>query len=722
MKGFGCSVFLLLCCAAPLLPAQEIALMPMPASAQRADGALTVTPAHGLSNFTVATSPALTSDARLGAAVQRMLLRLDRTCGGDLARAASRPTSGRATLTIEVAGPGGAVQGLDEDESYSLKVTPTEAALHAATDVGAMHGMETLLQLASLQEGACVLPAITIQDAPRFRWRGLMVDVSRHFEPVDEIKRTLDGMAVAKLNVFHWHLADDQGFRAESKKFPKLTQIGSGGLFYTQDQMREVVAYARARGIRVVPEFDMPGHTSSWILSYPDLGSGEHITALPTVFGIPVAELDPTRESTYKFIDAFVGEMGAIFPDAYFHIGGDETEGKGWLANPRIVEFMQKHGFAGPPELQAYFNQRVLPPILKKHGKQMIGWDEILSPSLPKDIVIQSWRGEASLAAGAKQGFQGILSAPYYLDAEKTSAQMFLADPVPADTTLDAGQQKLILGGEVCMWAEQVDAETLDSRLWPRTLAVAERFWSPQSDRDVPYMYQRLRHVSLELEDVGVRHISGPETLRRSLTRDAARDSGRSAHLEALDLLASVTEPYSFHERYQGQHTDGLTTLDRLVDAVVADPPSRQEIAGAVAGVVGGARLARPLAGAGSPAPSGDVPQGFVPNRAEAIADLRQRFLTWQRTTPALLQLAAESPRLNDMTLVALQLSELGGLGTEALTYMEAHTTPPPSWQDGVRQQLDEAEKGAALVDFTFVESLRKLVAAVEQPQAPAPR
>ncbi len=211
-------------------------------------------------------------------------------------------------------------------------------------------------------------------------------------------------------------------------------------------------------------------------------------------------------------------------------------------------------------------------PILTKHHKKMVGWDEILNPALPKDIMIQSWRGDASLADGATKGYTGILSAPYYLDAQKTSEMMYLADPVPADTKLHPEQQKLILGGEVCMWAEQLNPETVDSRVWPRTLAIAERFWSPQSVRDVPDMYRRLRVASLELEDVGLTHISGPQKLRRSLMG--------SLDTEPLDLFASVIEPVSFHERYQGQKTDSLTALDRLVDAVVADPPSRQAIAG----------------------------------------------------------------------------------------------------------------------------------------------
>src|SRR5215469_5987001 len=541
-------------------------LMPLPRSITRGSGSLNLS-AHFNPGF------AGQHDARLDAALDRFLDRLDRQCGG-IRR--SQYTSRDATtfmLTLKVAVPGGAVQGVDEYESYQLQITPSQATLSAATDVGAMHGMETFLQLVRLENGTCSVPAVKIDDTPRFQWRGFMIDVSRHFEPVSMIERTLDGMAVAKLNVFHWHLSDDQGFRAESKKFPKFTEVASSGLFYTQEQMREVVAYARARGIRVVPEFDMPGHTSSWILAYPEYGAGEDIKELPKTFGIPRAELDPSNEKTYKFLDTFVGEMSEIFPDEYFHIGGDETKGQGWLDNPRIAEFMHKKGFKTPAELQAYFNQRLL-PILTKHHKKMVGWDEILNPALPKDIMIQSWRGEASLADGVTKGFKGILSAPFYLDAQKTAEMMYLADPIPADTKLTPEQQQLILGGEVCMWAEQLNPETVDSRVWPRTLAIAERFWSPQSVRDVPDMYRRLRVVSLELEDVGLTHISGPEKLRRNLAGEQTP--------AALDVLASVTEPVSFGERYQGQHTDSLTSLDRMVDAVVPVPSSRQEMERAV--------------------------------------------------------------------------------------------------------------------------------------------
>jgi hexosaminidase len=683
-----------------------LALMPLPSSIARGEGALVVTPAGGTgSAFTYRYDR--THDARLEAAVKRTLLQLGRTCGGDVLRSTvDHPAPANPSLAISVAGPGKSVQTVNEDESYQLSITPQGATLTAATDTGAMHGLATILQLATNEHGACVLPAVTINDTPRFRWRGFMLDVSRHFEPVPVIERTLDGMAAAKLNVFHWHLSDDQGFRAESKKFPRLTGLGSDGQFYTQDEMREVVAYAGARGIRVVPEFDMPGHGTSWILAYPELSPEANITQLPVVYGTPTAVLDPTRESTYKFINTLVEEMGRIFPDEYFHIGGDEVQGKAWLSNPNIAEFMKKKGLTTPAELQAYFNQR-LETILKKHDKKMIGWDEILNPALPKTIVIQSWRGEESLAEGARQGYQGILSAPYYLDGQKTSAQMFLDDPVPSDTTLTADQQKLILGGEVCMWAEQLNPETVDSRVWPRTMAVAERFWSPQGDRDVSDMYRRLRINSLKLEDVGLQHISGPEIMRRNLLLE--RDPA------ALEVLTSVLEPVSFHERYQGQHTNGLTTLDRLVDAVVADPPSRQEIAGDVDALAAGVTVPPPSDPKLHLDLSGDVPSGVTPPPEVAVRQLRQRFLAWQEALPRLLEDVQKTPRLSDASVRAEQLGELAEVGLSALTYLQTHTSPPVGWEARQMSILDAAGQPSALVRFTFLHSMRRLVLAAAQ-------
>ena len=297
-----------------------------------------------------------------------------------------------------------------------------------------LHGLETVLQLVDVTSSGFAIPAVTIDDHPRFAWRGLMIDVSRHFMPVETIHRELDGMAVVKMNVLHWHLSDDQGFRVESHVLPKLQQDGSDGKFYTQEQVREIIEYARERGIRVVPEFDVPGHTSSWLVAYPKLATDQKGLEIGRRFGIYDPCMDPTNELVYPFLDPFVGEMARLFPDEYFHIGGDEVNGKQWSASGKIQAFEKAHnmptGKSGNVAIHRYFNEK-LQTILKKHGKKMEGWDEILNPDLPKTIVIQSWRGQKSLADAARQGFTGILSSGYYLALTWTRpATHYAVDPL----------------------------------------------------------------------------------------------------------------------------------------------------------------------------------------------------------------------------------------------------------------------------------------------------
>ena len=385
------------------------------------------------------------------------------------------------------------------------------------------------------------MPAVTIRDQPRFAWRGLLIDVSRHFIPLDVLKRNLDGMAAVKMNVLHWHLSDDQGFRVASKQFPKLHEMGSEGLFYRQDEIREFLAYAHDRGIRVVPEFDVPGHSRSWFVGYPELASGPGPYALEGGGIDPI--MDPTQESTYKFLDKFVAEMAKLFPDSYFHIGGDEVDGKQWDANPKIQAFIHSHGMKNNQDLQAYFNQR-LRQILTKHHKIMIGWDEILHPDLPRTIVVQSWRGQQSLAAAAQQGYSGLLSFGYYLDLIWPAAQHYAVDPMSgAAATLTPEEKTRVLGGEACMWAEWVTPENIDSHIWPRNGAVAERLWSRQEVTDVDSMYARLNALSLRLEWLGLTHRSARMYMLR-------RMGGTDSFY--LRTLAEVTEPVKDYNRWDG--------------------------------------------------------------------------------------------------------------------------------------------------------------------------
>ena len=647
-------------------------LMPEPAHLSVQSGTLPLTTA-----FTAATDSF--HDQRLDDAISRMLAQLENHTG--LQIALTPATTKTATLLITVDGPGEAVQSVDEDESYSLEVTPAGAHLKAATDVGAMHGLQTFLQLVQNDSTSFFVPAVSIQDTPRFRWRGLMIDCSRHFEPVDVIKRTLDGMAAVKLNVFHWHLSDDQGFRIQSKVFPKLTEMGSNGQFYTQDQAREIVAYARARGIRVVPEFDMPGHAQSWFAGYPDLASAPGPYSLSPDFGILDATMDPTRKSTYKFLDKFIGEMAKIFPDPYMHVGGDENNGVQWKNNPRIQEFMQKHNMHSTAELQTYFEQQLM-PILKKHGKRMVGWDEIFEPGLSKDAVIQSWRGFGSLAASAKQGYDGILSAGYYLDHIDSAGQHYLVDPLPANSDLTPEEKAHILGGEACMWGEHVSPRSIDSRIWPRTAAIAERLWSPQSVNNVDDMYRRLWVENLRLEALGLTQISNEAVGLRQLAGTAA--------IQPLRILASVLQPVGFDQRYEMQHTTQLTPMDHLIDAVRPDPPSQHGMQLLVRNYLAGRD---PQAGA----------------RLETI------FQHWIAAGPLAEALMTSSPLLKDAAPRAQQLVDLGVTGEEALNYLAKHEAAPAGWAQTRLELIDQAQKPTGLVRFTVLDPLRDLVKAAQQ-------
>src|SRR5947208_13333171 len=261
--------------------------------------------------------------------------------------------------------------------------------------------------------------------------------------------------------------------------------MGSDGHYYSQDEVRSLIAYARDRGIRVVPEIDMPGHSTAWFIGYPELASAPGPYEIERKWGVFDPAMDPTQDKTYKFLNEFIGEMAELFPDAYFHIGGDEVNGKQWDANPKIQEFMRAHGLKNDQELQAYFSRHVQ-EIVKKHHKIMVGWDEILDPALPKEAVIQSWRGQESLADAARRGYRVILSNGYYLDLMYSAASHYLTDPLAAGPATLAPEEKArILGGEACMSSELVTPENIDGRIWPRAAAVAERLWSPAELRDL---------------------------------------------------------------------------------------------------------------------------------------------------------------------------------------------------------------------------------------------
>jgi hexosaminidase len=531
-------------------------IMPLPAKVERAEGSLKIDSAFRIA-FAGHREP------RLDRAGQRFLHQVRLQTG--IVLLPSDRITGTATLEIKTDHESKAVQEVGEDETYTLDVTPGGAKLHAPNPLGALRGLQTFLQLIAITPDGFSAPSLHIEDQPRFPWRGLMIDSCRHFIPLDVVKRNLDGMEAVKMNVLHWHLSENEGFRAESHKFPKLHEQGSDGLYYTQEEIREVIEYARDRGIRVVPEFDMPGHSTAWFVGYPELAGGGGPYAIERQWGVFDPAMDPTDEKTYKFLNEFIGEMARLFPDQFFHIGGDEVNGKAWDANPKIQAFMKSRHIKNNAELQAYFSGRVQ-DLVTKHKKTPVGWDEVLVPGVPKTILIQSWRGVDSLAAAAKDGYRGILSNGYYLDLGWSAARHYAVDPLSGPAAaLTPEQKQLILGGESCIWSEYVNAENIDSRIWPRNAAIAERLWSPEGTNDVASMYARLDTESARLEWLGLTHRSFQRTMLQRIA-----GTWTPAEFDALRALAQGLEHQKDYTREASAGTPptSLTPLNRLVDAV----------------------------------------------------------------------------------------------------------------------------------------------------------
>jgi hexosaminidase len=668
------AILLLFVPLAEAQPPPSLNLMPMPEHMQLGTGQLVIDRGFSVS----ITGP---HDPRLQHAVEIFLDDL-RHQTGMLPRDMELTDASTATLVVHSDQPGKKVQKLGEDESYTLEVIATGARLSAPTTLGAMRGLQTFLELIETGPTGFEVPAVTIQDKPRFPWRGLMIDVSRHYMPVDVLKRNLDGMAAVKLNVFHWHLSDDQGFRVESKKFPKLHRRGSDGQYYTQGQVRELIAYARDRGIRVVPEFDMPGHSTAWFVGYPELASAPGSYQIERKWGEFDPTMDPTQEHTYKFLDKFIGEMARLFPDEYFHIGGDEVNGKQWDKNPKIQEFMRSRGLKNKLDLQAYFTQRVQ-ELVRKHGKTMVGWEPSLRPELPRSTVIQAWHGQAQLAEAAKQGYRGLLSYGYYLDLMWPASRHYQVDPMAdAADRLSPEEQQRILGGEACMWTEYVSPESIDSRIWPRTAAIAERLWSPQGVQDVNSMYRRLDEISRRLEWLGLTHNSSYVAMLR---RIAGTDD-----IFALRVLADVVEPVKDYTREElaPVPANSADPLNRLVDAVRPESETARQFAAMVDALVAGSAS------------------------AATKARLRGLLTEWRDNQAKLQPLAANSFLLREALPLSQDLSALGDAGLRAMDYLDRGERAPEAWRTTQFDVVELARKPRAQLLLMVAPPVEKLMEA----------
>ena len=550
-----------------------------------------------------------------------------------------------------------------------------------------LRGLQTFLQLVTITQDGFAAPVVSIQDQPRFSWRGLMIDSGRHFMPIAVLERNLDGMEAVKLNVFHWHLSENQGFRVESQKYPRLHELGSDGLYYTQAEIRGLIAYARDRGIRVVPEFDMPGHSTAWFVGHPELASGTGPYQIERKWGVFDPAMDPTSEKTYKFLNEFIAEMVKIFPDAFFHVGGDEVNGKEWDANPGIQAYKKAHGIKDNNALQAYFSQRVQ-ELVVKHGRTPIGWDEILVPGVPKSIVIQSWRGADSLAAAARQGYRGILSNGYYIDLGWSAARHYAVDPLGgAAANLTPEEQKLVLGGEATMWSEYVNAENIDSRIWPRTAAIAERLWSTAEVRDPASMYARLSEISRRLEWVGLNHRTYQ---RRMIERMAGPASPEE--IAAVQSLVEALEPVKDYTREGiGAEPTSQTPLNRVADAVDPESEASRLFSGKVDAYLAGSC-----------------------RDAAMASELRAKLVQWAGNDARLRALAERSFLVKEAAPASSALSQSA---EAALAALDRITLGVPLSPDLRKQQLDslnafEMQAHKAQLTIPALPAFQKLIEA----------
>lgn len=552
---------LTLCAAAPARAQQQAppppSLLPLPASLEMREGVFQAGPG------TLIRVPAGDAEARR---IAELLAGYVAQAGGPRLTVADGGAAGPAiTLAID---PQAAGAG---EEGYELSVSPQQISVASRTPAGLFYGAVTLWQLLTPGDGgAAQVPALHIVDGPRFTWRGLMLDVARHYMPPQFIEQLLDWMALHKLNTFHWHLTDDQGWRLEIRKYPKLTRIGawrreadgSGrvGGYYSQDQVREIVRYAAARHITIVPEIDMPGHMQAAISAYPWLGSrGDH-PPVSVDWGVHAYLLNPDERS-FGFVRDVLSEVMELFPGQYIHVGGDEAVKDQWQASRRIQRRIRALGLAGDNALQGYFEQRV-EKFLEQHGRKLLGWDEIVDDGLPADATVMSWRGADGAVAAARAGHDVIMSPneSLYLDYLQgdghdeppgrpvpliTLRQVYDFQPVPPQ--LDAAQARHILGLQANVWTEHmISPARVEHAVFPRLAALAERAWSPAGTQDWPDFLRRLVPQLARYRALGIAYADSAFAVRI-----AAQPAGADAD-SAMVTLSSQTGYGQIHYSLDG--------------------------------------------------------------------------------------------------------------------------------------------------------------------------
>lgn len=388
------------------------------------------------------------------------------------------------------------------DEAYVLETTGGNVTIRSKTKAGSFYAMQTLAQL-----GGDTIPQVRITDQPRFAYRGMLLDSARHMQSIDYLKRTIDRLASYKINRLHWHLTDDGGWRVEIKKYPKLTEIGAWrgegaqryGGFYTQAQLRDLVAYAAERNVTIIPEIEMPGHAQALVASYPQAGCVGAKPSVMTKFQFSQFPLCPSNPQTYEIVQEILDEVMDMFPSQAIHIGGDECPREPWKACPRCQAFMKERKLANEDALQAHFEERIAAHLRSK-SRRAQGWSEIVKWGEPgKDVIVHQWNDAAIGAAAAMSGHDVVVSQHefLYFDYPLTRTPLqktYEFDPMPAALSPEAARH--IRGPQACLWTENFPTEQqMDVQTWPRMLAVAEMGWSPQSSRKWEDFERRMKAV-----------------------------------------------------------------------------------------------------------------------------------------------------------------------------------------------------------------------------------
>jgi len=631
---------------------QNIRILPQPTTIEKKDGIFRLN-----SEFSLAV-PELAS-AKLCDKANRFLRRLDGRTNLSILQGVitekhpQRPAFPSLTITTQRKSI-----LIGDDESYSLEVFPDKITIDAVTEIGAMHALESLLQNIQYDRVGFYFPCFAVKDKARFAWRALMLDPARRFLTVEDIKRTIDGMAACKMNVLHLRLNDDHGWRIESKAYPKLHTLASDGQYYTFDQMKDLVKYSDNQGIIIVPEFHLLTHATAILTAYPELGLQEGPYDLKRKIGTSEAMLNFMNEKVYEFSDKIIAEWTTIFTSKYFHLGGLPQAQKNVYETKIVKEWMKKQALFNENEILNFYYAKAL-RAFKKTPKKLIVYDDVYNLKAFTESIVEVRHGMSELYKATMSNHTTVFSAPYQLDHLLPAKNYYAHSPLPTVMEIDesekkfhidAEHEKFVLGIEAQMWGELVSNQTLDGRLWPNLFAIAERSWSGALVTDAADFYQRVDRLILQYQELSILPFQKMEGLLSVF--------GQQQDVAALEVLARAVEPYPYFERdLSSAFYKTYTPLTFFADAVMPDPIDARKF-------------------------YYHVESYSHTMSANDKAELDKILKKWRDNHAQMLILAYENPGLTKLLNLSANLTKLGEIGLDALNRVESKIRAPKSWYD----------------------------------------